>query len=65
MTEKQHLWKIKLRDKAVTYVVTEEAEYETAVKLLVDSLFGKQASFKGLEPEHPIEKLEYLGAVIT
>ena len=65
MTERSHLWKIKIKDKVSVYVATDEAEHEAAFTVAVISLFGDQASFEGLEPEHPLEKLEYLGEVIT
>jgi hypothetical protein len=66
VTEKNHLWKIKFADKTAVFVSTGSSEHEDAIELATVALFGEgQASFKGLEPEHPLEKLEYLGTVIT
>jgi len=66
MTEKNHLWKIKFKDKPPVFVSTGSSEHEPAVDVATIALFGEdQASFKGLEPEHPLEKLEYLGTVVS
>ena len=66
MTEKNHLWKIKFKDKFPVFVSTGASEHDSAVEVAILALFGEeQASFEGLEPEHPLEKLEYLGTVIS
>ena len=65
MTEKNHLWRIKFKDKAAVFVSCGKSEHESAIELATIALFGEQGSFEGLEPEHPLEKLEYLGTVIT
>ena len=66
MTEKNHLWKIKFQDKTAIFVSTGSSEHEPAVEVATLALFGEeQASFEGLEPEHPLEKLEYLGIVVS
>lgn len=66
MTEDNHLWKIKFKDKKSIFVSTGSSEHDSAVDVAILSLFGEdQASFEGLEPEHPLEKLEYLGTVVS
>ena len=65
MTELNHLWKIKFKGKDGAYVVTADDDFKMAVEKTIIGLFGDQASFQGLEPEHPIEKIEHLGKVIT
>lgn len=65
MTELNHLWKIKFKGKEPKYVVTADDDFNMAVEKTIIGLFGDQKTFKGLEPEHPIEKIEHLGKVIT
>ncbi len=36
-----------------------------SVEKTIIGVWGDQASFEGLEPEHTIEKIEHLGQVIT
>ena len=65
MTEKNHLWKIKFKDKTAVFVSTGSSVHVSAVEVAELALFGEQEAFEGLGPEHPLEKLEYLGTVIT
>jgi len=65
MTELNHLWKIKIKGEDPKYVVTAQDDFKMAVEKVVLRTYGDQSSFDGMQPEHPVEKIEHLGQVIT